>query len=60
VTATMRAQEARERLRQLEWDLAHMNRLSLVAELAASLIHEVTQPVATARNSDRISTGTDT
>jgi C4-dicarboxylate-specific signal transduction histidine kinase len=56
----MRAQEARERLRQLEWDLAHMNRLSLVAELAASLIHEVTQPIATARSSDRISTGTDT
>jgi C4-dicarboxylate-specific signal transduction histidine kinase len=57
----MRAQEAHGRLRQLESDLAHMNRLSLMGELAASLIHEVTQPVATVRNSDhRISTGTDT
>jgi PAS domain S-box-containing protein len=50
VTAIMRAQEERERLRQLEADLAHMNRLSVMGELAASLAHEVKQPIATARN----------
>jgi PAS domain S-box-containing protein len=50
VTAIMRAQEESERLRQLEADLAHMNRLSMMGELAASLAHEITQPIATARN----------
>jgi PAS domain S-box-containing protein len=53
VTAVMRAQEERERLRQLESDLAHMNRLSMIGELAASLAHEITQPIATARNNAR-------
>jgi C4-dicarboxylate-specific signal transduction histidine kinase len=53
VTATMRAQKAHERLRQLESDLAHMNRLSMMGELAASLAHEITQPIATARNNAR-------
>jgi signal transduction histidine kinase len=43
----------RERLRQVEADLAHMNRLSIMGELAASLAHEVTQPIATARNNAR-------
>jgi len=50
VTERKRAQEERERLRQLEADLAHMNRLSIMGELAASLIHEITQPIASARN----------
>jgi PAS domain S-box-containing protein len=53
VTAIMRAQEENERLRQLESDLAHMNRLSMMGELAASLAHEITQPIATARNNAR-------
>jgi PAS domain S-box-containing protein len=53
VTAIMRAQEEREKLRQLESDLAHMNRLSMMGELAASLAHEITQPIATARNNAR-------
>jgi PAS domain S-box-containing protein len=47
------AEEEHERLRQLESDLAHMNRLSMMGELAASLAHEITQPVATARNNAR-------
>ena len=42
--------KARERLRQLEADLAHMNRLSMMGELSASLAHEIKQPIATARN----------
>src|SRR5260370_30095290 len=49
----MRAQEEHERLRQLESDLAHVNRLSMMGELAASLAHEITQPVASARNNAR-------
>jgi C4-dicarboxylate-specific signal transduction histidine kinase len=53
VTERKRAEEERERLRQLESDLAHMNRLSMMGELAASLAHEITQPIATARNNAR-------
>jgi PAS domain S-box-containing protein len=53
VTALIRAREEHERLRQLESDLAHMNRLSMMGELAASLAHEIAQPIATARNNAR-------
>ena len=53
VTALMHAQEEHERLRQLESDLAHMNRLSVMGELTASLAHEITQPIAAARNNAR-------
>src|SRR5258708_32442235 len=53
VTERKRAQEEHERLRQLESDLAHMNRLSMMGELAASLAHEIAQPIATARNNTR-------
>ncbi|MER8571337.1 PAS domain-containing protein [Mesorhizobium sp. M1409] len=53
VTALMLAQEEHERLRQLESDLAHMNRLSVMGELTASLAHEITQPIAAARNNAR-------
>jgi C4-dicarboxylate-specific signal transduction histidine kinase len=56
VTERKRAQEEHERLRQLESDLAHMNRLSMMGELAASLAHEIAQPVATARNNARAAT----
>jgi PAS domain S-box-containing protein len=40
-------------LRELESDFAHMNRVSMMGELAASLAHEITQPVASARNNAR-------
>jgi PAS domain S-box-containing protein len=53
VTERKRAEEEHERLRQLELDLAHMNRLSMMGELAASLAHEITQPIAAARNNAR-------
>jgi PAS domain S-box-containing protein len=53
VTERKRAQDEREKLRQLESDLAHMNRLSVMGELAASLAHEIAQPIATARNNAR-------
>jgi len=41
-----RAEEERERLRQLEADLAHINRVNMLGELAASVAHEVNQPLA--------------
>ena len=48
VTERRRADEARERLRQLEADLAHMNRVSTIGELTASLAHEIKQPIGAA------------
>jgi C4-dicarboxylate-specific signal transduction histidine kinase len=53
VTERRRAQEEHERLRQLEADLAHLNRLSMMGELTASLAHEILHPIATARNNAR-------
>jgi len=53
LTERKRAEEEHERLRQLESDLAHVNRLSMMGELAASLSHEITQPIASARNNAR-------
>jgi PAS domain S-box-containing protein len=44
---------AEQSLRQLESDLAHVNRLSMMGVLTASLAHEVKQPIATARNNAR-------
>jgi PAS domain S-box-containing protein len=43
-----RAEEERERLRRLEAELAHTNRLSMLGELTASLAHEINQPIAAA------------
>jgi len=40
-------------LREMESDFAHMNRVSMMGELAASLAHEITQPIASARNNAR-------
>ena len=48
ITDRKRAEEERERLRQLEADLAHVNRISMLAELATSLSHELKQPIAAA------------
>src|SRR5882724_1601102 len=53
VTERNRAQDEREKLRQLESNLAHMNRVSTMGELAASLSHEILHPIATARNNAR-------
>ena len=46
VTERKRAEEERERLRQLENDLAHINRVNMMGELAAALAHEIKQPIA--------------
>jgi PAS domain S-box-containing protein len=46
ITERKRAEEERERLRLLEADLAHINRVNMLGELAASLAHEIKQPIA--------------
>jgi len=48
VTDRKRAEEERERLRQLEADLSHINRVNMMGELAATLAHEIKQPIAAA------------
>lgn len=53
VTERRRAQDEHEKLRQLELDFTHMNRVSMMGELAASLSHEILHPIATARNNAR-------
>ena len=41
------------RLEQMQSDFSQMNRASMMGELAASLSHEITQPIASARNNAR-------
>jgi len=48
ITELKRAEEERERLRQLEADIAHINRVNMMGELAAALAHEIKQPIAAA------------
>ena len=43
-----RAREERERLRQAQADLAHINRVTTMGELTASLAHEIKQPISAA------------
>jgi PAS domain S-box-containing protein len=42
--------QALARLQEMESDFAHMNRVSVMGELAASLSHEILHPIAAARN----------
>jgi PAS domain S-box-containing protein len=49
------AEAERERLKQLEGDLAHMNRVSMMGELAASVAHEIKQPITAAATSAKSS-----
>src|ERR1700758_1108225 len=46
ITDRRHAESERERLRQLEADLAHINRVNMMGELAAALAHEIKQPIA--------------
>jgi PAS domain S-box-containing protein len=48
ITDLKRAEQERERLRQVQADLARVNRVTAMGELAASLAHEVNQPIAAA------------
>ena len=51
ITERKSAEQERERLRQLEAELAHINRVSMMGEMAASLAHEIKQPIAAAMTS---------
>ena len=48
VTEQELLEQEKERLRQLEAELAHTNRVSMLGEMAASLAHEIKQPIAAA------------
>ena len=48
VTEQELLEQERERIRQLETELAHTNRVSMLGEMAASLAHEIKQPIAAA------------
>jgi len=45
--------QALARLQQMQSDFAHVNRVSIMGELAASLSHEIAQPIGSARNNAR-------
>ena len=46
VTAAVRADQAEAALRQVQAELVHVARVTSLGELAASIAHEVTQPIA--------------
>jgi len=48
ITEQKHAEQERERLRQLEADLSHINRVNMMGEMAAALAHEIKQPIAAA------------
>jgi PAS domain S-box-containing protein len=48
VTERKCADEERERLRQVQADLAYLNRVTTMGELTASLAHEIRQPITAA------------
>jgi PAS domain S-box-containing protein len=46
ISDRVQAEEQRDQLRQLEAELAHLDRLTMLGELTASIAHEVNQPLA--------------
>ena len=46
ITERKLSEAEHEKLRQLEADLAHINRVNMMGELAAALAHEIKQPIA--------------
>lgn len=48
ITERKHAENERERLQQLEANLAHINRVTTMGELTASLAHEINQPIGAA------------
>ncbi|UVK41493.1 AAA family ATPase [Mesorhizobium sp. AR10] len=46
VTAAIRAEQAEEALHKTQMELAHVTRVTTLGELAASIAHEVNQPLA--------------
>jgi PAS domain S-box-containing protein len=53
VTAIMRAQEIEASLRAVQAELTRVSRVATLGHLTASIAHEVTQPIASARNNAR-------
>jgi PAS domain S-box-containing protein len=53
ITERRQAEKERERLRQVQADLAHLNRATTMGELTASLAHEINQPIAAAATDAR-------
>jgi C4-dicarboxylate-specific signal transduction histidine kinase len=53
VTAIARAQRAEESLRTAQAELARVSRITTLGQLTASIAHEITQPIASARNNAR-------
>jgi signal transduction histidine kinase len=51
ITDLKRAEEERERLRQVQSELAHINRVTTLGELAGSIAHEIKQPIAAVHTS---------
>jgi PAS domain S-box-containing protein len=50
VTALIRAQRAEVSLRTVQAELAHVSRVTTLGQLSASIAHEISQPIASARN----------
>ena len=46
ISDRVRADEQRDKLRQLEAELVHLDRLTMLGELTASIAHEVNQPLS--------------
>jgi PAS domain S-box-containing protein len=46
ITDRKRAEAERERLRELEAELAHINRINVIGEMTASIAHEINQPLS--------------
>lgn len=53
VTAIIRAQKAETSLRTAQAELAHAGRVVTLGQLTASIAHEVSQPIGSARNNAR-------
>jgi PAS domain S-box-containing protein len=53
ITERRQAEKERERLRQVQADLAHISRATTMGELTASLAHEINQPIAAAATDAR-------
>lgn len=53
VTALIRAQQGEETLRTVQAELTHVGRIATLGQLTASIAHEVTQPIGSARNNAR-------
>jgi signal transduction histidine kinase/putative methionine-R-sulfoxide reductase with GAF domain len=53
VSAIMRAREVETSLQEAQTALMHVGRVTTLGQLTASITHEVTQPIASARNNAR-------